>query len=86
MSVSRHCSIVHVESNNTYYLELADEEYAGYEDANLYGPFKSEAEAEEYLYRFSNPGGIDFYSVDEAPKTAPNGSKIISPSNSNFWR
>lgn len=78
MSMSRHCAIYKTVEGE-FYLELADREYAGYEESDLYGPFSSETAAEEYLDNFSNPGGIDFDEGRKTPKRAPNGTPIKSP-------
>ena len=78
MSMSRHCAI-YKSRGPQYWLELADEEYAGRDQAFTYGPFNTEKDAEEYLDRFSNPGGIDYYGTTVKPKRSPNGMPIQRP-------
>ena len=56
-SMSRHAAIYKAK-NGKWYLELAPNEYGEEYDADLYGPFNSEKEADDYLDNFSNPGGM----------------------------
>ena len=85
-SVSRYCSIYKAK-NKKWYLELAPHEYGEYEDADTYGPFDSEDEADGFLSGFANPGGlsIDKSGKKPVPKKSPNGRKIISPKINNRW-
>lgn len=82
-SKSRHCSFFKA-SNGKWYLNLADEEYAGYEDATTYGPFDSFEDADRFLDQFSNPGGynIDDRGVKPVPMRSPNGLPVQKPT----WR
>jgi hypothetical protein len=82
-SMQRHMAIYKAK-NGKWYLELADREYGEQHEADLYGPFASEKAADDYLDNFSNPGGgwTDRSGKQPVPKSAPNGSKIISPKKS----
>ena len=83
--MSRHCTILLVK-NGEYYLELAHEEHADRDQADLFGPFDSEKAVEKYLFdNFCNPGGLDFDTADETPLQAPNGTKIQSPKRNRGW-
>ena len=77
MSVSRHCRIYKA-SNSKWYLELADQEYAGQEDATTYGPFADEQAALKHLDMFSNPGGmwVDDSGNEPPPSLSPNGLPV----------
>ena len=79
-SMQRHCAMYKA-SDGKWYMELADHEYADYEEANTYGPFSSQEQAMDYLDNFSNPGG---WSEDDSgkrqpPTKSPNGSPVQSP-------
>lgn len=80
MSCSRHCCIYKA-SNNKWYLELGDFEYAKYEDSTTYGPFENSEKAEEELENHSNPGAlnIDDNGKNEPPVCSPNGKPIRKP-------
>ena len=82
----RHCGIWK-DSDGHWYLDLAAREYGEYEDADTYGPFSSEAQAEKYLDGFSNPGGLD---VDDSgtkppPTKSPNGGRVRRPGSTPRW-
>lgn len=84
-STSRYCAFYKAKDNN-WYLELAPDEYDGYETADTYGPFETEEAAEKYLdYNFSNPGSwrSDNSGKKEVPTKSPNGRPITKPSPSN---
>ena len=85
-SMSRYCEI-YLAKNKKWYLELANNEYGEREDAVTYGPFKSEAAAEDYIDNFSNPGGwgTDDSGLTATPKKSPNGSPIQRPSRRRGW-
>ncbi len=76
MSSVRHCSFYPTAQG--WFLNLADQEYGEYSDADAYGPAPTYFEANRYLYDyFSNPGGQDrSMTLREVPSRAPNGSKI----------
>jgi len=77
-SMSRYCGIWKA-NNGRWYLDLAPNEYDGYDKAITYGSFSSEEAAEKYLEdNFSNPGSMDI--DDEGrhppPTKSPNGSPV----------
>lgn len=79
-SVSRHCACYRA-ADGRWYLEMADDEYGEYEDADVYGPFASEDSLDGFRRYFPNPGGGD---VDEsgtrpAPTKSPNGGPVLEP-------
>jgi hypothetical protein len=79
-SSQRHAQ-VYKAKNRKWYLELAHNEYGEQEDADLYGPFASMKDAEDYVRNFENPGGVMLDSRTlPTPKRAPNYSKIKKPS------
>jgi hypothetical protein len=81
-SVIRYCGVWKA-SNGRWYLDLAEQEYAEYEDATTYGPFRSEDAANKYLHdNFSNPGGYmtDESGKEDPPTKSPNGHKVVNPS------
>ena len=86
-SMQRECTLYKARDGQ-WYMDLADEEYGGLDDATTYGPFKSEETTEKYLQdNFSNPGG---YSTDDSgkqpvPKISPNGRPVQKPK-SHSWR
>mgnify|MGYP006200913339 CR=1 FL=1 len=87
MSVCRECRL-YLTNDGQWYMDLANEEYGGYDDCTTYGPFYSEDATLKYLDdNFSNPGGfsVDSSGIAPAPTMSPNGSKVISPSRSR-WR
>ena len=80
-SMSRHCDIYKARDGK-WYLELADNEYGEWDEANTYGPFNSEEKADDYLSNnFSNPGGmgVDDSGDREVPTKSPNGSPVKRP-------
>ncbi len=84
MSVSRHCALYRA-VDEKFYLELADEEYAGQDEAVTYGPFDTGELALAYLEGFSNPGGIDEYADTlPVPKKSPNGEPVCRPDSSSL--
>ncbi len=81
MSCSRHCAFYKA-TNGSWYMELAQEEYAGREDATTYGPFATQDAADEYLRDgFSNPGGSwsDDSGTAAVPTLSPNGQPVQNP-------
>jgi len=82
-SMQRYCGIFKA-VNGKWYLDLADQEYGEYEDAQRYGPFDSNEAVEKYLDRFSNPGGgvTDDRGTAPVPHKSPNGSPIQKPQQS----
>lgn len=87
MSMSRHCGIYKA-TDLKWYMELAEEEYGDSSDADCYGPFDSQEDADKYLSdNFSNPGGLDLdESCRRAPPTkAPNGSAVQRPTRGRSW-
>ena len=88
MSVLRYCGFYKAK-NDKWYLDLADDEYGSYEDANTIGPFYAEAGVEKYLNQFANAGGCDISRSgnEEVPTVSPNGFPIEKPIFSkNFFR
>ena len=79
-STSRHCAVYKAKDGN-WYMELANNEYEGRDEATTYGPFSTEDAVWKYLDRFSNPGGFSV-SKDgntEVPKESPNGRPVVNP-------
>ena len=80
-SLQRACAFYKAK-NGKWYMDLANNEYGGYDEAYTYGPFNSEEEVDSYLRdNFSNPGGMD---VDDSgkrpvPKKSPNGHPVTTP-------
>ena len=57
-SMQRYCGIYKA-SDGKWYMDLADHEYADYEEANTYGPFDSSDQAMDYLDNFpTRVGGL----------------------------
>jgi hypothetical protein len=80
-SLQRYCHIYKAK-NGKWYLELANREYAGREDATTYGPFNSMEDADKEISDWhSNPGGlsIDKSGKKPVPKKSPNGLKVQKP-------
>lgn len=81
-SLQRYCHFYKAQ-DDSWYFELADQEYGERHQATTYGPFNSEDSAIEYLHaNFSNPGG---WSTDDSgnsptPAKSPNGRSVESPS------
>lgn len=84
-SVSRHCYI-YLATDGNWYMELSDREYDDGDDANVYGPFRSEEAAVEHLDNFSNPGGwdTDDRGTMSPPTKGSNGRPLINPSEHGF--
>lgn len=80
MSVSRHCEFWK-STDGQWWMDLADREYAGSEDATTYGPFKSEDAAIDFLDEFSNPGSFwtDDSGTRAVPTVSPNGAPVKRP-------
>lgn len=80
-SMMRHCGF-YLARDGQWYMDLADEEYGEWGDADTYGPFPSFDNATEFLHKFfANPGG---YNVDRSgrqpvPRRSPNGTPVINP-------
>lgn len=83
-SMMRHCAL-YLATNGKWYLELADEEHGERSDSVTWGPFPSEAAAERFLDKFSNPGGIDLDDggTSPPPTRSPNGDPVKNPSTYN---
>jgi len=80
-SLSRYCDIYKTE-NGKWYMDLANNEYGGYEDCTTYGPFNSEEDVETYLHdNHSNPGGMwtDDSGERKVRTISPNGDAIVQP-------
>lgn len=79
-SMSRHCEFYKAKDKK-WYMDLAEREYAGYEDATTYGPFDTLDIAHDYLDNFSNPGsyGEDASGKNPVPKKSPNGKQVQKP-------
>ena len=80
-STERYCGFYKVK-NGDWYMDLAEEEDADYEDAYTYGPFSSKEVAIKYLNRnFSNPGsfGTDDSGKHSVPVRSPNGNPVQRP-------
>jgi hypothetical protein len=81
MSLERYCGFFKAK-NDMWYMNLASEEYEGYEKAYTYGPFNSMEEANEYLSRrFCNPGSLDLdeSGTQDVPMVSPNGRPVQAP-------
>jgi hypothetical protein len=77
-SESRYCHIYKAK-NNKWYVDLASLEGGQDYDANTYGPFDDQDQAEKYvLNNFSNPGGltVDKSGKKSVPTKSPNGRPI----------
>lgn len=83
MSTSRYCHI-YKDNKNSWWLELADREYAGREDATTYGPFANIEGVYRELNIHSNPGGfsLDESGTENPPTKSPNGRPIQKP----YWK
>jgi hypothetical protein len=87
MSCSRDCAFYKAQDGK-WYMELAEEEYAGREDATTYGPFGSQEAADKYLTDgFSNPGSSwsDDSGKAPVPAMSPNGSPVQAPARLRAW-
>ena len=79
-SMSRYAEIWKA-SDGSWYLDLANKEHGDWDDATTYGPFSSEAAADKYMDKFSNPGSlvVDDSGSRNPPEKSPNGSKVQKP-------
>lgn len=87
-SMSRYCNYYKAKDKN-WYVDLANKEYGGYEDATTYGPFNTFDDADEYVMNnFSNPGSFweDDSGKKPVPKKSPNGRPVIRPSSGRKYR
>ena len=81
-SMSRHCEFYKAR-NGEWYMELANEEFGGREDATTYGPFDSEKEATQFLRKFTNPGS---YAVDGSGRRGiPDEDEVVNPQYAKVW-
>lgn len=85
-SMQRYCGFFQAVDGN-WYMDLANREYAEYEEATTYGPFPSLDVAIQYLDdNFSNPGGwMEGTKKQPVPHRSPNGSPVQRP-RSRGWR
>jgi len=75
MSKQRRCDFTKC-VDGKWYLTLGDHEHA-YDDSDctVYGPFETEAEANQYRQRFPNPGG----SCTDSSGTEPVPANVTPP-------
>jgi hypothetical protein len=80
MSTERHCRIYRA-TDNKWYVELGDREYASRSESTAYGPFDSEDAANGELDQHSNPGSIwsDGSGTAPPPTESPNGEPLREP-------
>ena len=80
MSVERHCAI-YLATDNKWYVELGDFEYAHQNESTAYGLFDSQDAANGELDQHSNAGSIwtDDSGKAPPPTESPNGSPLREP-------
>lgn len=86
-SLSRYCEIYKT-INGTWYIDLASDEYGERQDANTYGPFASEDQADSWISStFSNPGclNVDDSGTLPVPTVSPNGDPVMTPRQYRGW-